>query len=333
MADSTAERTFRVSVTEEKSGERLDRFLAGAYPGLSRTRLKTLIEEGCAVSTAGRAGAPPVAVRDPARKVRTGEAFVLTVPATRAATPEPQSMALVILYEDEDVIVIDKPAGLVVHPAPGNPDRTLVNALLAHCRGSLSGIGGVARPGIVHRLDKDTSGLMVVAKNDAAHWGLVGQFADRSLHRAYKALVWGVPSPRASRITGAIGRNPRNRKKMAVLPRGGRASETHYRVLKAIGTRASLIECRLVTGRTHQIRVHMASIGHPVIGDPLYGKTSRGRLGGLSDQAKRAIAAQNTQALHAYSLEFIHPRSRKPLRFKSDVPHFFNELTMILEKP
>ena len=334
MADSTAETTFRVTVPEEKAGERLDRFLAGAGPDLSRTRLKKLIEEGQveAETGAGRAGTASGPVRDPARKVRLGESFILTIPETRPATPEPQKMALVILYEDADVIVVDKPAGLVVHPAPGNPDRTLVNALLAHCRGSLSGIGGVARPGIVHRLDKDTSGLMVVAKNDAAHRGLVDQFADRSLHRAYKALVWGVPSPRAGEISGPIGRSPRNRKKMAVLSRGGRSAETHYRVLKALGTRASLIECRLVTGRTHQIRVHMASVGHPVIGDPLYGRTGPARLGGLSAEDKRAITDQNTQALHAYSLEFVHPRSLKSMMFESQVPLFFHGLTMILGK-
>lgn len=336
MADSTAATTFRVTVPEEKAGERLDRFLSGALPDLSRTRLKRLIEEGCAEAVAGarpgREGALPAVVRDPARTVRTGETFVLTVPETRPAAPEPQSMALVILYEDEDVIVVDKPAGLVVHPAPGNPDRTLVNALLAHCRGSLSGIGGVARPGIVHRLDKDTSGLMVVAKNDAAHRGLVAQFADRTLQRAYKALVWGVPGPRAGHISGRIGRNPQNRKKMAVLARGGRTAETRYRVLETIGTRASLIECRLVTGRTHQIRVHMASIGHPVIGDPLYGRPGRGRLGGLSSDDRQVIATHNTQALHAYSLRLVHPRTLKSVSFESNLPLSFSELRRILER-
>ena len=270
MSETPSASTYTVPVPEDKAGARLDRVLADALPALSRTRLKGLIAAGHVRrrgrSRGGIGGTPPLAADT---RVRTGEVFAVAVPAAAPAAPAAQPMKLSVVYEDDDIIVVDKPAGLVVHPAPGNPDRTLVNALIAHCGDSLSGIGGIARPGIVHRLDKDTSGLMVVAKNDAAHHSLARQLAERRIERVYDAVVWGVPSPRRGTITGNIGRSPANRKKMAVVPKGGKAALTRYAVTRTFGALASLVECRLASGRTHQIRVHMAAIGHPVNGDPL----------------------------------------------------------------
>ncbi len=304
------------------AGERLDRLLAGALPDLSRSRIKALVLSGGLV-----AGGETIA--DPSYRVKPGQRFALTVPEPVPATPEGQDIALTVVYEDADLIVIDKPAGLVVHPAAGNPDRTLVNALIAHCGASLSGIGGVLRPGIVHRLDKDTSGLIVAAKNDVAHASLAAQFADRSLTRIYHALVWGLPSPPAGEIEGAIGRSPRNRKKMAVMTRGGRPALTHYRLIEAFGTVASLVECRLATGRTHQIRVHMTHRGHPVIGDPLYGRGGR-RTAKIDDRVRGAIAGLGRQALHAHLMTLRHPRSGAELSFKSELPIDINELISVL---
>jgi len=311
--------TYTVRVPQDKGRVRLDKALAEALPALSRTRLKALIEAGLVRRDGGGA------VTDPAAKVGGGEAFTVAVPAAAPATPQPQDIRLAVVYEDDDLIVVDKPAGLVVHPAAGNPDGTLVNALLAHCGESLSGIGGVARPGIVHRLDKGTSGLMVVAKNDAAHRHLAAQFAGRKIERAYQALVWGAPSPRAGTVAGAIGRDRKNRKKMAVVKRGGKPAETGYRVLRSVGTAASLVECRLKTGRTHQIRVHMAAIGHPVVGDPVYGGRPGRRLKG------RPKGAADSQALHACLIGFEHPRGRERLRFESKLPNYFMEILHFLE--
>jgi len=313
--------TYTVRVPQDKGRVRLDKALADALPALSRTRLKALIEAGM-VTGEGRA-----AVTDPAVKVTAGETFRVAVPAARPASPRPQAMPLAVVYEDSDLIVIDKPAGLVVHPAAGNPEGTLVNALLAHCGNSLSGIGGVMRPGIVHRLDKDTSGLMVAAKNDAAHRHLAAQLAERKLERTYKALVWGVPTPRAGSVEGSIGRDRRNRKRMAVVKSGGKPALTRYRVLKPVGAAASLVECRLSTGRTHQIRVHMAAIGHPVVGDPLYG----GRIGRRLKRRAALPAGCNSQALHAYLIAFDHPRSLRRLKFQSELPIYFNKLIEFLE--
>ena len=296
---------------------RLDRFLAEALPSLSRTRIQALIAEG-RVSCAG------ATVTSASGRVKSSEHYSIDEPPPQPTTPEGQDIALVVVYEDSDLIVIDKPAGLVVHPAPGNPDRTLVNALIAHCGSSLSGIGGEARPGIVHRLDKDTSGLMVAAKTDLAHQGLSKQFAEHSLDRAYNAVVWGVPSPRSGTVTGQIGRNPNNRKKMAVVARGGKYAETHYRVLKIIGNVAALVECRLATGRTHQIRVHLSSLGHSVVGDPIYG--ARGARGDAkritrADSALREAAQRiGRQALHAVRIGFVHPRTGQKLSFESPLP-------------
>ena len=307
-------------MAEHKAGTRLDKFLAEAIRPLSRTRVKALIEDGRVVL----ADAP---VREPARRVKAGQVFLVTVPRSRPAVPKPQAIPLDVVYEDGDLIVIDKPAGMVVHPAPGNADGTLVNALLDHCRGSLSGIGGVSRPGIVHRLDKGTSGLMVAAKNDVAHLGLAEQFAEHSLERAYYALLWGVPSPSRGEVTGNIGRHPVNRKKMAVVSSGGKRARTHYRLIEALGGAASLTECRLDTGRTHQIRVHMASRGHPVVGDPLYGGAVRSRLkGGAADAVSTYLSKHNNQALHAYLIGFNHPRTGKHLKFESALSPYIKEL-------
>jgi 23S rRNA pseudouridine1911/1915/1917 synthase len=316
-----------VTVEPEAAGGRLDRLLAAALPALSRSRLKALIEEG-QVSAAGRA------VTTPAAKVKAGQTFAIIVPETRPVALQGQAIPLEILYEDRDLMVLNKPAGLVVHPAAGNPDRTLVNALIAHCGPQLSGIGGEARPGIVHRLDKDTSGLMVVAKSAAAHQGLSELFAARDIDRAYWALVWGLPSPSAGTIAGNIGRSPRNRKKMAVLRHGGRPSETGYRVRRSFQHgRVSLVECRLKTGRTHQIRVHLAELGHPLLGDPLYGRAGtagrRARL--LSEGAQAALAVLGRQALHAKTLGFRHPVSGDDLQFESELPSDLSALISSLE--
>ena len=317
--------TYTVTVTQDKARDRLDRFLAGAVPALSRSRLKGLIESG-------RVTRDGAAVTEAAAKVKTGEVYGVFVPAPAPAAPRPQAIPLNVVYEDDDLIVIDKSPGLVVHPAAGHPDGTLVNALLAHCGNSLSGIGGVTRPGIVHRLDKDTSGLMVAAKNDAAHRHLAAQLEERKLERRYKALVWGRPRPGQGKVEGLIGRSPANRKKMAVVKKGGKPSLTRYRVLAPVGAAASLVECRLSTGRTHQIRVHMASLGHPVVGDPLYGGGAKRRLKNAAETVRLKISNFNHQALHAFLIGFTHPTSGVIIRFQSELPKNFNELIDNLEK-
>lgn len=326
---------IRVKVPLERDGARLDACLAAEAPGLTRSRIKTLILEGC-VSRTVAPSEPAHGVRggetisDPAYRVKHGQIFAIQLPDIVSAEPVGQSIPLDIVYEDDALIVIDKPAGLVVHPAAGNPDNTLVNALIAHCGESLSGIGGVARPGIVHRLDKDTSGLMVAAKTDKAHLGLAEQFAAHSIDRAYKAVILGVPNKEAGRIEGNIGRSPTNRKKMAVVARAGKPAVTRYRLLKAFGTAASLVECRLETGRTHQIRVHMTHIGHPLIGDPLYGR-ARKLAGGVSAETVAAVAGFPRQALHAFRLGFRHPNGQEKLMFESHMPNDLNELVISLE--
>ena len=332
MAEVTSATTYTVPVPRDKGGTRLDRLIADAVAEVSRTRVKALIEAGRVMLTAPDAaagGGAPSAVRDPDYRVRAGQRFAVQVPAPAPAAPKAQAMELAIAYEDDHVVVVDKPAGLVVHPAAGNRDRTLVNALLAHCADGLSGIGGVSRPGIVHRLDKDTSGLMVVAKTEAAHRGLAVRFADHTIERAYYAVVWGVPAPRRGEIVGAIGRSSANRKKMAVVGRG-KPALTRYAVARAFGTLASLVECRLATGRTHQIRVHMASRGHPVIGDALYGGAAR-RAPSRGKVTKQASTALSRQALHAFLIGFDHPISGKPLRFESPLPQDISGLLDILD--
>lgn len=307
------------------TGERIDRLLAARLPALSRSRLKVLIEQGC-LSCAG------ATIVEPSYRVKPGQTFAIIVPEPVPARPAAQAIPLAIVYEDPALIVLDKPAGLVVHPAPGNPDRTLVNALVAHCGDTLTGIGGEQRPGIVHRLDKDTSGLMVVAKTAPAHDGLARQFAARAVERAYTAVVWGVPEPKAGEILGNIGRSPRNRKKMAVLRHGGKPARTLYRVLRPLaGGAASLIECKLMSGRTHQIRVHLASRGHPILGDPLYGRTGEARLRGLPPAAGAALKALGRQALHAKTLGFRHPVTGDTLHFDSVLPQDIRDLIITLE--
>lgn len=306
-----------VTVGDGEAGERLDRLLAAHLAALSRTRVKRLVESG-QVSLSG------ATITDPSMRVKPGQSFAIDVPAPVADYPLPQAMALNIVFEDEQVIVLDKPAGLVVHPAPGNPEHTLVNALLAHCGESLAGIGGVKRPGIVHRLDKDTSGLMIVAKTELAHQQLAAAFAAHSLTRAYLGLVRGVPSPRAGKIETRIGRSRTNRKKMAVVARGGKEAMTRYRVLESFGTAAALIECRLATGRTHQIRVHLSAMGHPLLGDQVYGRG--GRSSALPPEARDFAR----QALHAYIIGFKHPVSGQYLEFSSPLPKDIDELKKLL---
>jgi len=305
--------TIDVCLTPAHAGWRLDRALADALPTLSRERLKVLIRSG-AVDASG------TLVRDPAVKVRGEEQFRVAVPAPEPAHNEPQDIPLRVVFEDEHLLVVDKPAGLVVHPAAGNRDGTLVNALLHHCGGSLSGIGGVARPGIVHRIDKDTSGLLVVAKTDVAHEGLAKQFAAHSVERRYLAIVAGVPRIAESTVDAPLARSSANRKKIAIVEAGrGKRAVTHWRRLTVLRD-AALVECRLETGRTHQVRVHMASIGHPLLGDPVYGgaaKTHRKILNGLNF---------HRQALHAAELGFIHPATKHRLSFASAMPADMQEL-------
>ena len=319
----------RAAVASEQGGSRLDRFLATALPDISRSRLKALIESGavsCGQSTIGDANF----------RVNSGETYHVLIPPPVPAEPSGQAIPLHVVFEDEDLIVIDKPAGLVVHPAAGNPDGTLVNALIAHCGSSLSGVGGVARPGIVHRLDKDTSGLLVAAKNERAMRGLSRQFAAHTIERAYNAVVWGSPRMGDGIIEGDIGRNPFDRKRMAVLRGRGKPARTRYRVLERFGdpTRAfaSLLECRLETGRTHQIRVHLTHLGHPLIGDPSYGRARQTPRAKTDAETSAYDTAANfpRQALHARLLGFQHPSIHKPMRFESPWPIDFAKLVVAL---
>jgi 23S rRNA pseudouridine1911/1915/1917 synthase len=309
--------TIDVRLEPAYAGWRLDRALAAAVPTISRERLKALIRSG-AVEAEGRL------VRDPATKVRGQEALRVAVPEPRPAHNEAQDIPLTIVFEDEHLLVVDKPAGLVVHPAAGHFDRTLVNALLHHCAGKLSGIGGVARPGIVHRIDKDTSGLLVVAKTDVAHEGLAKQFAAHSIDRRYLAIVSGVPKASEDVIDAPLARSGVNRKKIAIVQGSrGKRAVTHWKRLKSLND-AALVECRLETGRTHQVRVHMASIGHPLAGDPVYG-----RLGKTHDKLLKELGFHR-QALHAAELGFTHPVTKSRLSFTSPMPPDMQELLSAL---
>jgi 23S rRNA pseudouridine1911/1915/1917 synthase len=306
-------------VEHDQAGWRLDRFLVAALGDLSRSRLQQLIENG-AVTRERKT------IRDANFRVKPGEIYTVNVPPPTPAIPQGQDIPLQVVYEDKDLIVIEKPSGLVVHPAAGNPDGTLVNALIAHCGASLSGVGGVARPGIVHRLDKDTSGLLVAAKNQRAMTSLAKQFANHTIERAYHAVVWGAPRAGEGIVEGSIGRNPFDRKRMAVLRGGGKLARTRYRLVEKFGDLerpfASLVECRLETGRTHQIRVHLTHIGHPLIGDPSYGKSRQAPRAKTTAQ-EVAFAAASTfprQALHAFVLGFQHPTLHKTMRFTSPWP-------------
>ena len=312
-----------------QADERLDRalvaVLAQAHPTLTRSRLKSLIEarhvlvEGATVS-------------EPSRRVKPGQHYALDLPLPSSGRIEAQAMDLTIVHEDEDLLVVDKPAGLVVHPAAGNPDRTLVNALLAHCGKALLRVGGTGRPGIVHRIDKDTSGLLVVAKTETALLHLSRQFAAHSVERVYRALVWGLPAPSTGEIAGAIGRSRSDRKKMTVVRSGGKAALTRYRVVASIlNGRFAQVECRLATGRTHQIRVHFASIGHALVGDPVYGRATAQRRA-LPAAAQAALAPFQRQALDAIVLGFEHPRSGEQLRFARDLSSDLRTLIDALER-
>jgi 23S rRNA pseudouridine1911/1915/1917 synthase len=306
-------------VPSDSDGWRLDRALAAAIPSLSRERLKVLIASG-AVSNGG------VLFRDPAVKAKAGDTFVVAVPDPAPAHNEAQDIPLVIAYEDEHLIVVDKPAGLVVHPAAGNFDGTLVNALLHHCAGQLSGIGGVARPGIVHRIDKDTSGLIVAAKHDRAHVGLAAQFAKHSIDRRYKAIVNGTPLRLAGTIDAPLARSPNDRKKVAIVQSANaKRAVTHWRLETKLKD-AAMVECRLETGRTHQVRVHMASIGHPLLGDPVYG-----RAGSRHGKLLKELGFQR-QALHAAVLGFTHPITSASITLTSKIPddmqRLFSELAL-----
>jgi 23S rRNA pseudouridine1911/1915/1917 synthase len=302
--------TISVCLDEAQAGWRLDRALAAAVPSMSRERLKALI-------SSGRVRGPLGLARDPAMKTISGAAFDIDIPDAAPAHNEAQDIALDIVFEDDHLLVVDKPAGLVVHPAAGNFDGTLVNALLHHCAGRLSGIGGVVRPGIVHRIDKDTSGLLVVAKTDPAHEGLSAQFAKHSIDRRYKAIVAGVPT--SGKVDAPLARSPHDRKKVAIQARGKRAV-THYTLITALKRDAALVECRLETGRTHQVRVHMASIGHPLLGDPVYGRARPSHRVILKDLGFAR------QALHAARLGFIHPVTSETCVFESEMPHDMQQL-------
>jgi len=322
-------RRVEIIIAPGDGGIRLDRALQRQLPELSRTRLKQLILDG-RITSAGQV------LRDPAQRAGSGASIVVMLPEPVDPAPAAQAIPLDIRFEDEHLIVLDKPAGMVVHPAPGNLDGTLVNALLAHCGPSLMGIGGVRRPGIVHRLDKDTSGLLVAAKTETAHRALSHDFAARRIARAYSALVWGVPAPAAGEIAGNIGRSTVNRKKMAVVANTtGRPAMTRYRVEQRFGAGiaggAALVECRLLTGRTHQIRVHLAHIGHPLIGDPVYG-TRAGRGLARTGEAGLAIAGFARQALHARLLGFSHPVTGEALTFESPLPADMAGLLANLER-
>ena len=302
-----AEKSILITLPATAAGLRLDKALAEAVPLYSRERLKNLVQ-------GGRLSGPAGVIWDPATKMKGGEALTLDVPEARPSDTVAQDIPLTIVHEDDHLLVVDKPAGLVVHPAAGNYDGTMVNALLHHCAGRLSGIGGVARPGIVHRIDKDTSGLLVVAKTDKAHEGLAAQFARHDVDRRYTAVVGGVPVPPAGRIEGALARSTANRQKMAIVKDGrGKHAITHFRTVAAFDG-AAQVECRLETGRTHQIRVHMASIGHALLGDAVYGRTP-GKLAPLLKDL-----AFERQALHAATLGFVHPVTQEKLCFESPLP-------------
>ncbi len=307
-----AEARLEVALAAEDVGERLDKVLATRLEGLSRARLQALI-------AAGRLSLDGATITDGAQKARVG-LYQLQIPAPIAAEPAPEDIPLTVLYEDAHLIVVDKPAGMAAHPAPGNYTGTLVHALLHHCRGSLSGVGGVARPGIVHRLDKETSGVMVAAKTDAAHQGLSALFARHDIDRLYIALTRGAPHPASGTVHTQLGRSPHDRKKMAILKSGGREAITHYRVEESFGPAdkpvAARVACRLETGRTHQIRVHMASKTAPCLGDPVYG-------GGPPAAGVRAVMEEigfARQALHAAVLGFVHPITGETLRFETPLP-------------
>lgn len=327
-----ASQFYQLTVADSDAGERLDRYLQTNSPATSRSRFKDLIKQGFVASS-------DRTITEPNHRVKPGETITVEIPPAQPAIPKGEAITLEVIYEDDQLIVINKPAGLVVHPAAGNWTGTLVNALIAHCGTSLSGIGGVRRPGIVHRLDKDTSGLMVAAKTDQAHNALAEQFAshgrDGRLERTYLALVWGDLKLTKGKVDTLLARKTADRKKMAVVKQNGRQAITHYQVVSRHPVQSdpilNLVRCRLETGRTHQIRVHMAHLGHPVLGDTNYGagfKASRHRLSG---QAQIALDKIGRQALHATSLGFEHPKTRDPLKFEVPIPPDFRHFLEICD--
>jgi 23S rRNA pseudouridine1911/1915/1917 synthase len=346
MANDVALLVAGYVVEEVEAGSRLDRFLASRIETLSRARLQELIRGGHVRRAAEGAGE---AVTDPSKKVRAGDSFTVIEPAAEPYAVAGEQIELKVVYEDDSLIVIDKPPGLVVHPGAGNRSGTLVNALIAHCGESLSGIGGVARPGIVHRLDKDTSGVMVAAKTDAAHRRLAAQFADHGrsgeLRREYIALVWGEPNPRAGRIETLIERHPSSRIKMAVVPEGGRVAITNYKTERTFHVaekaasrgkgnnplRLSVVRCSLETGRTHQVRVHMAHLGTPIVGDALYGAGFRTKALALPEEEAHIFVGVERQALHAASLRLKHPVTGKIETFRAALPEDIAKLCRALE--
>ena len=331
-SSSNSGQRLEVTVAGDEGSIRLDRVLAVRLAEMSRSRLKALILAGQVSINSVTVGSAPI--RDPAYHVSAGDTITIDLPQAVAAEPAGEDIALDIVYEDDDLIVIDKPKGLVVHPAAGHETGTLVNALIAHCGVSLSGIGGVKRPGIVHRLDKDTTGLMVVAKNDRAHKSLTEQFADHgrtgAMRRGYMALVWGVPNRQRGTVEAPIDRHPHAREKMAVRE-GGREAITHWEVQETFNGRdgkpvAALLACQLETGRTHQIRVHLAYIGHPLLGDAVYGPHFKTKASHLGPRSQQALTALGRQALHAYLLALEHPRNGAILEWISDLPEDLTRL-------
>lgn len=321
---------LRVEVPTEGEGLRVDKVLSTLCEDLSRSRLQALIKEGAVILN-------DKPLKSGSLKVSEGDVFTILIPEPVEAEPQPQNIPLDVVYEDKDMLVINKQVGLVVHPGAGNWCGTMVNALLFHCGDSLSGIGGVIRPGIVHRLDKETSGLILVAKNDYAHQALSEQLADHSLSRVYHALVTGVPMPLKSKIERPIGRHRHHRLKMSVMSNVPKEARTHYRVIQSFGEACSLVECRLETGRTHQIRVHMEALGHPLVGDPLYGPQStllKSKLikEGYGIEVVEEVMKFSRQALHAQELECVHPRTKEVVSFFAPKPDDFANLLKILDK-
>ncbi len=308
----------------EQSAQRLDKFLAEKLPQLSRAGVQRLIESGFV-------SCEEEIVLEKDYKVKVGDAFVVVIPPAQEADPKPQDIPIDVVYEDDDIVVVNKPAGMTVHPAPGAWDNTLVNALLFHCKDNLSGVGGVKRPGIVHRIDKETSGLLVVAKNDVAHRALSEQFFEHSIERTYYAVVYGSPNPLSGKIETFIARSKFDRKKMAITQNSGKLAITNYKTVKTFKNCASLVQCNLQTGRTHQIRVHMSSLGNSLIGDKVYGKAKKHLFAGCSEQVCETVYNFDRQALHAASLGFVHPRSKEQISFVCDMPDDMKNLIKSLE--
>ena len=323
-----ADKKYKFTVSEEQNVKRVDHFIVEELPTFSRTKISKLIKEGALLVN-------NQAIEESSKKISFGDVIELTVPEPVATDLQAQDISLAVVYEDDDLLVINKPIGMVVHPGAGNPDGTLVNALLHHCKGNLSGINGELRPGIVHRIDKDTSGLLVVAKNDIAHNVLAKQFEDHSIQRTYLAFVWGMPKPIHGRIETLIGRSKYNRQKMSADVGSGKDAITNYKTLEVFKGKTipdiSLIECKLETGRTHQIRVHLAHKGNPILGDQMYGKKIR-KIRDLDEELSVVLENINFQALHAQSLGFLHPKSDQELFFTTELPKDLLNLQKMLKK-